>query len=456
MTTTYAVRVWKLQTRHRQNSAGKKSSRYVVRWQVNGDRFEKSYPNRAQADSLRSDLMSAARRGEAFDEASGMPVAKLRTTEDVSWFDLACAYSDSKWRDSSAGHRRNIAVDLSAITQGMLDGRGTGRPDDVVLRQALRTAFNTKRRAEPHPAAITDALGWLARHTRMVGDLADPAVLRALVSTLDRNLDGSRAAPDTIRLRRTTLSGALEYAVERNALTANPLRAVKVRRNRTSVREVDKRAVPNPVQARTLLRAVKENAPRLEAFFALLYFAALRPEEAANLRKSNLSLPKAGWGEIHLDSAAPEVSGDWTDTGAPNEEGPLKHRQRNEGRPVPCCPELTAAIHEHLKTFGTAPDGRLFWGVQSGGRLASSVYGRAWARARSDVFTSEVANSVLAKRPYDLRHAAVSTWLSAGVEAPRVARWAGHSLAVLLRVYASFLDAGEEEARRRVEHRLRS
>ena len=35
-----------------------------------------------------------------------------------------------------------------------------------------------------------------------------------------------------------------------------------------------------------------------------------------------------------------------------------------------------------------------------------------------------------------LRHAAVSTWLNGGVPPTQVAEWAGHSVAVLLRVYA--------------------
>jgi integrase len=66
------------------------------------------------------------------------------------------------------------------------------------------------------------------------------------------------------------------------------------------------------------------------------------------------------------------------------------------------------------------------------------------------VFTPEVVAGPLGKRPYDLRHAAVSTWLNGGVEATRVAKWAGHSLAVLLRVYAKCLDGGEQAARERV------
>jgi hypothetical protein len=39
----------------------------------------------------------------------------------------------------------------------------------------------------------------------------------------------------------------------------------------------------------------------------------------------------------------------------------------------------------------------------------------------------------LTKVPYHLRHVAVSTWLNAGVPAPQVAEWAGHSVHVLMR-----------------------
>ncbi|MFI5605946.1 hypothetical protein [Amycolatopsis sp. NPDC051903] len=70
------------------------------------------------------------------------------------------------------------------------------------------------------------------------------------------------------------------------------------------------------------------------------------------------------------------------------------------------------------------------------------------------MFTAEVAASPLGKRPYDLRHAAVSTWLNGGVEPTRVAKWAGHSLSVLLRVYAKCLDGGEQTARDRVARAL--
>jgi integrase len=208
------------------------------------------------------------------------------------------------------------------------------------------------------------------------------------------------------------------------------------------------------MQARTLLRGVEDVDRRLVAFFGLMYYAAMRPEEAANLRKDNLSIPDEGWGEIYLESAAPEIGAEWTDSRERSEVRGLKHREAGVGRTVPCSPELTTLLHQHLDAHGTAPDGRLFRGARGGGRLPSSVYGRVWAKAREAVFTPAVIASPLAKRPYDLRHAAVSTWLNAGVEATRVAAWAGHSVAVLLRVYAKCLDGGEQAARAKVQQAM--
>jgi integrase len=60
-----------------------------------------------------------------------------------------------------------------------------------------------------------------------------------------------------------------------------------------------------------------------------------------------------------------------------------------------------------------------------GGPLSESHYGRLWALARAAILTSAEAASLLARRPYDLRHAVVSTWLNSGVPAPQVAAWAG-------------------------------
>jgi integrase len=58
--------------------------------------------------------------------------------------------------------------------------------------------------------------------------------------------------------------------------------------------------------------------------------------------------------------------------------------------------------------------------------------------------------SPLARRPYDLRHAAVTLWLDAGVPATEVAHRAGHGVAVLLKVYAGCIDGQDAAANQRI------
>jgi hypothetical protein len=48
----------------------------------------------------------------------------------------------------------------------------------------------------------------------------------------------------------------------------------------------------------------------------------------------------------------------------------------------------------------------------------------------------------------------VSTWLNAGVPPTQVAEWAGHSVEVLLKVYAKCLDGQDRLARRRISEAL--
>ena len=80
---------------------------------------------------------------------------------------------------------------------------------------------------------------------------------------------------------------------------------------------------------------------------------------------------------------------------------------------------------------------------------------RAWHRAREAVLSEREFTSMLARRPYDLRHACLSTWLNAGVPPAQVAEWAGHSVDVLLRVYTNCVEGDDEVALRRIEAALR-
>ncbi len=135
--------------------------------------------------------------------------------------------------------------------------------------------------------------------------------------------------------------------------------------------------------------------------------------------------------------------------------GAAQHRDEGDVRPVPCPPQQTALFCQHLAAFGAAPDGRLFQGVHGdGGQLPTITYRRAWDKARKSALTKAQYASPLGKRPYDLWHARVSTWLNGGVAPTQAAEWAGHSVEVLLRIYAKCLDGQHEIAKRRIMRAL--
>jgi len=118
---------------------------------------------------------------------------------------------------------------------------------------------------------------------------------------------------------------------------------------------------------------------------------------------------------------------------------------------VPIPPELVTILREHIEESGTAQDGRPFRTV-TGGMIFDTTH--TWAIARTLALTPEQVASPLAARTYDLRHAAVPPWLNGGVAATEVANRAGHSVEVLLRVYAKCIDGGEEGANRRIDEAL--
>jgi integrase len=182
-----------------------------------------------------------------------------------------------------------------------------------------------------------------------------------------------------------------------------------------------------------------------------MYFAALRPGEVKALCKDRCDLPESGWGKLILSRSRPQSNKRWTDSGEAFDDRGLKHRAENDTRSVPIPPELVMILREHIEEFGTATDGRLFRTV-TGGMVYDTTH--TWAVARTLALVPEQVASPLAARPYDLRHAAVSLWLNGGVAATDVANRAGHSVEVLLRVYAKRIDGGEEAANRRIGEAL--
>ncbi|MFJ8425318.1 tyrosine-type recombinase/integrase [Streptomyces sp. NPDC094021] len=256
-----------------------------------------------------------------------------------------------------------------------------------------------------------------------------PPRARALLDSL--KLDDSAAAAETVRRKRRTLVNAANYAVDLGELRENPVAAVRRQKPQVS-NKVASRVVANPEQARNLLAAVsyvggyrRACGRRLVGQFAAMYFGGLRPAEAVGLVETDLILPERGWGSA-LHRTRPSVGKQWTESGETHDDRGLKNRPTEDVRRVPIPPHLVAVLREHLATFGTADDGRLFFS-EKGSVVPSSTYYRVWQEARLLALPPAVASLPLASRPYGLRRSALSTWLNASVDPTEVAERAGNS-----------------------------
>jgi len=139
----------------------------------------------------------------------------------------------------------------------------------------------------------------------------------------------------------------------------------------------------------------------------------------------------------------------WTDHGTARQERGLKHRAAHETRTIPVPPDLVKLLRTHITRSGTIPDGRVFQTAR-GGIIQDSAYSAVWAEARKQALTPAQFRSPLGRRPYYLRHAAVSLWSNSGVPATEVARRARHGAAVLLKIYAHCIDGQAEAANQRI------
>ncbi|MFF7214305.1 tyrosine-type recombinase/integrase [Streptomyces sp. NPDC008238] len=438
-----------------------KTPSYDVRWSVAGQVFSETFRTKGLADHYRSKLLRASHDGEGFDVESGLPESMAEKKASLTWYEFALRYLAMKWPHAAPNTRVSINESLASVTVALLDER-PGQPPAEVLRKALRNwAFVLPGPNDRElPPDIGNALHWVSKASRPLADLGDPVIGRAVLDSLKLKLDGTAAAAETVRRKRRTLVNAMHYAVDLGEFSENPLGSVRWQKPKVSS-EVDPRVVANPHQARSLLCAVsyvggyrRARGRRLVGLFAAMYFGGLRPAEAVGLAETDLTLPATGWGSALLHRTRPSVGKLWTDSGESHDDRGLKNRPAEDVRRVPIPPQLVAIFREHLDTFGVADDGRLFFG-EGGGVVSSSSYYRAWQEARLLALPPAVAASPLARRPYDLRHSALSTWLNAGVDATEVAERAGNSVEVLLSRYAKCIDGRQEVANRKIEELLR-
>ena len=427
---------------------------HQARWKVGKKRWSKTFATLKQAERHTNMLKLAADEGKPFDVEYGLPVALAREQREleaasqspVTWLDHAEAFAVHKWPELAGNSRRSIAEVLQDITIILLPDE-PGRPNDAAMKRALRRhLFAPAPSREPPTAMETECLEWAKGHSLPLEALSNFVTLRRLLDGLTRTRRGT-ASPNYFTRRRSVLHNVLDYAVSTENLNVNPLAQPGLRwKPPVGVKRggdddtIDPRIVGTDADVERILAEVPD---RYVAFYAVMYYAMLRPEEAVDLRKVDCFLPAdGGWGRLIVSGATPAPGRLWTDSGSTHESRGLKHRSNKATRSIPAPPRLVELLRSHLDKYG-ARGGFLFRNTR-GRRIDSSTCSRVWEKARQAALTEDELITDLLGHTYALRHSGVSMWRNAGVPAPQVAEWAGHSARVLDSVYSKVLTGLED------------
>lgn len=419
--------------------------RYRVKWRVGSSDRTRSYKTRAEAERFRAALLMAVRDGLAFDPAAGMPAAWLAADEGPTWWSWARDWLQLRWPHWSGNSRRSAIENLAIFTEYLVR---PGAPDAPMgLRGWLRgEGLPPGRQPDGEFADWLDQ--WSVPLLKM-----EPAVLEAALRKATTNRDGSPAAATVARRRRNQVSTVLTSAVRRGIIPANPLERVEWRNPSRSL-ELDVSTVPAPADVTAIADEVGAGpgeGRRMSALFAVIGMAGLRPSEAAGLLVKDVSLPREGWGLATVRGAITAPGGRFTTDGAPVEQKGLKHRGHGALREVPLPPDLVRRLRSHLEAFPPL-EGRVF--SNSAGRpITAANYSPVWIRARERRWPE--GHPLRKARLYDLRHAAATMMLRAGVPSAEVALRLGHSVDVLMRVYAGVFPGDRERSNRLIEDALR-
>ena len=452
----------------------RRGGKSVKCWNVRGHadgaqwfrRFTAPEATAEMAKRYARDLVADFESGLLWDSAAKRfvePVAE-RCSSVWDWTSKYWGLQVSMWEPAS---RAWASRSLTRAVLGLLTAKAPTAPKFV--HDALAATFSPN----PTPASA-EALAWLDTYSMPINMVSHDHIENLLSAHRAKN-NGEPVAPATEKRFASDLQACWRAALGRGLIATNPWEAVKVARKTkrkgrvekgvAGVQPVDPDVVLSPTQVLKLAEVVATTTPtagRYRAFVATMGLCGPRPSEACALTIGDVELPPE---QSSLDTGKPPASG-WltirrtqrvvgsrwiTDDEDPN-YGPLKGRDSDEDRRVPIPSSLVPVLRKHIAAYRAeaGADDLLFTAVK-GGPISLTRFGRDhWNRARAIMFAG---NSTLANlHRHDLRHAACSTWLNAGVPLKVCTRWSGHqSVKVFLDIYQGILPGSEDEAIKQLE-----
>lgn len=413
-------------------ASAKHSKPWIVRWAVDGRSRSRSFRTSGEATRYRSLLVAAHHGGEKFDRESCEPVSWQPRSEPLQVHVWARRWLAEQWNEWQPRTRVSAVEALARFVPLAIVGSAQA-PPGALRRHLVRTLPPDVEVDSSDPCEQ-----WLARASLCLEDLD-----RALLADVDRRLGlgdaGQALSAWTSARHRKVARACIRRAVELDVLSADPWPpAPKGRSRRKAVRTrkaVDVRVLPDPQTMMRAIAAIPSHQPAsrmYQVLVAVMYFGGLRPSEAIMLRPCALVLPDVGWGRIEVREA--DISFD--------EPGEPKTGERS----VPIPPVLVEMLRAWIDQKAIGSEDLLFR-TRNDRRPTASNWARTWQRA-----LRQIGHRPL--RVYDIRHAAATTWLAAGVPLGEVARRMGHSVETLVSTYVGALTGDEQLANERIDAAL--
>lgn len=382
----------------------------------------------------------------------------------------ALRYMGRRWPELEPRTRQGLERALRRATLWLLrpepDGTRPEPPDQAMawVRQAFSPPVDP-RTFPPVRSAEWDGQhrgeAWFLDHSMPFEDVTTQDLVDLLdhYRTDQRSGSGRTVDPATERHFVANLRPFWRDTVDRLDLAKNPWdrevlrqRGAQARRRArgTPAGRVDRDVVLSYAQVRTLAACCAHYGswgPRVICYTLLMGWSGLRPGEAAAVRISNLELAADGSGGwVTVDRARRmSVTERWFDAEEDPTEGPLKGRPLGESRRVPLSPECVGLLRTHIELFCFPGNDLLFADEDGQPWDPDRHWEQVWRPARAALFpesdTTPRGRKLSRLRRHDLRHAACSAWLNAGVS-PKVAQqWSGHAqLSVFLDVYQGVIE----------------
>lgn len=423
------VRVWDIQDRTARATA---SRPWVVRWKVDGAERSRAFRTKSEADHLRARLLVAARDGDEFDRATGLPASWQPKAAERSLHDWVREWLAEQWPEWQPRTRRSAIEALSRFVPAVRPSAAPQPPAE--LRTYLVAALPPDATVE----AVARCHRWLQQWSPRLDDITREMLARA-ERELSTGLKGQLLSASVVGRYRKVCHACITRAVDLGVLDSDPWppppRGRRTRKATRTRRSVDTRRLPEPHTMAGVIDAIRTHQPgshTYQVMTAVAYYAGLRPSEVVMLRPRSLTLPATGWGQI----AVVEADIDWDEPGEP----------KTGERVVPIPPNLVALLRSWSAELDLADDDLLFR-TRNGNRPTASNWSRALRRAYETVGQPPL-------RVYDCRHAAATTWLRAGVPLRVVAMRLGHSVETLVSTYVGALEGDDAVANDLIEAAL--